>query len=93
MTMEITFVKMHGNGNDFILIDEYEKTVIPDEMKPQFAQLYCDRRFGIGADGVLYVSRSGSAETAARTARSTASSSVRPASMRRWPAAMGCPSA
>lgn len=60
--MEITFVKMHGNGNDFILIDEYEKTVIPDEMKPQFAQLYCDRRFGIGADGVLYLSRSCSAD-------------------------------
>ncbi|OPY37435.1 MAG: Diaminopimelate epimerase [Methanoregula sp. PtaU1.Bin051] len=57
--MEIPFTKLHGNGNDFILIDEYEKTVIPDEMKAQFATLYCDRRFGIGADGVLYLSKSG----------------------------------
>jgi len=55
--MEIPFTKMHGNGNDFILIDEYEKGVIPDEMKGQFAALYCDRRFGIGADGVLYLSK------------------------------------
>ena len=56
--MEILFTKMHGNGNDFIVIDEYEKHVIPDEMKAQFAALYCDRRFGIGADGILYLSRS-----------------------------------
>ncbi|MFZ1129056.1 diaminopimelate epimerase [Methanoregula sp.] len=56
--MEIPFTKLHGNGNDFVLIDEYEKTAIPDEMKAQFAALYCDRRFGIGADGVLYLSKS-----------------------------------
>lgn len=53
--MEIPFTKLHGNGNDFVLIDEYEKTVIPDDMKGQFAALYCDRRFGIGADGVLFL--------------------------------------
>ena len=53
--MEIPFTKLHGNGNDFVVIDEYEKTVIPDEMKAQFAALYCDRRFGIGADGVLFL--------------------------------------
>jgi diaminopimelate epimerase len=56
--MEIVFTKLHGNGNDFILIDEFEKVVIPDEMKGQFAALYCDRRFGIGADGVIYLSKS-----------------------------------
>jgi diaminopimelate epimerase len=55
--MEIVFTKMHGNGNDFILIDEFEKVVIPDGMKGQFAALYCDRRFGIGADGVIYLSK------------------------------------
>jgi diaminopimelate epimerase len=64
--MEINFEKMHGNGNDFILIDEFEKTVIPDEMKSRFALLYCDRRFGIGGDGVLYLSRSGSADLSMR---------------------------
>ncbi|MCX6682898.1 MAG: diaminopimelate epimerase [Methanoregula sp.] len=56
--MEIFFTKMHGNGNDFVLIDEFEKVVIPDEMKGQFAALYCDRRFGIGADGIMFLSKS-----------------------------------
>ena len=60
--LELEFWKLHGNGNDFILIDEYERQVIPDEMKAQFAGLYCDRRFGIGGDGVLYLSRSGQAD-------------------------------
>ena len=55
--MEIPFAKLHGNGNDFILIDEYSRVVIPDEMKGQFAAIYCDRRFGIGADGVIYLSK------------------------------------
>jgi len=60
--MEIQFSKLHGNGNDFILIDEYEKDVIPDEMKAEFAELYCDRKFGIGGDGVLFLSRSRQAD-------------------------------
>jgi diaminopimelate epimerase len=51
----ISFAKLHGNGNDFVLIDEYSCTLIPDGMKGQFAALYCDRRFGIGADGVLFL--------------------------------------
>jgi diaminopimelate epimerase len=56
--MEIYFTKLHGNGNDFILIDEVQGCVIPDDMKAAFARLYCDRRFGIGADGVLFLSGS-----------------------------------
>jgi len=60
--MELHFTKLQGNGNDFILIDEYEGVAIPDEMKAQFAALYCDRRFGIGADGVLYLSKSQKAD-------------------------------
>jgi diaminopimelate epimerase len=55
--MEIPFGKLQENGNDFVVIDEWEHEVIPDEMKGQFAALYCDRRFGIGADGVLFLSR------------------------------------
>jgi diaminopimelate epimerase len=56
--MEIPFAKLHGNGNDFIVIDEYHKTIIPDDMKGQFAASYCDRRFGVGADGIIYLSKS-----------------------------------
>ncbi len=60
--MDLEFMKLHGNGNDFILIDEYGCQCIPDDMKAQFAALYCDRRFGIGGDGVLYLQRSASAD-------------------------------
>lgn len=56
--MEIHFSKLQENGNDFIVIDEYETTIIPDEMKGQFAAIYCDRKFGIGADGVIYLMKS-----------------------------------
>ena len=60
--MEIDFTKLHGNGNDFILVDEYNRIVIPEDMKGQFASLYCDRRFGIGADGVIFLSKSEKSE-------------------------------
>jgi len=55
--VEIEFTKLHGNGNDFILIDEHERVIIPDPMKGEFAASFCDRHFGIGADGVLYLSK------------------------------------
>lgn len=54
--MEIPFEKLHGNGNDFVLIDEYARAVVPEAMKAEFARIYCDRRFGIGGDGVLFLS-------------------------------------
>jgi diaminopimelate epimerase len=56
--MEIHFTKLHESGNDFIVIDEWKHVVIPDDMKGQFAAIYCDRKFGIGADGVIYVLKS-----------------------------------
>jgi diaminopimelate epimerase len=58
----INFTKLHGNGNDFILIDEYNEKIIEDSKKAAFALKYCDRRFGIGADGVLYLGRSEKAD-------------------------------
>lgn len=54
---ELVFTKLQGNGNDFILIDEYERELLPEEMKPKFASLYSERKFGIGADGVLFLSK------------------------------------
>lgn len=54
--ISIPFYKLHGNGNDFLLIDELKGTQIPDGMKGEFAELYCDRRFGVGADGFLFLS-------------------------------------
>ncbi len=60
--MEIAFIKLQGNGNDFILIDEHDREAIPEEMKGSFAALYCDRRFGIGADGILFLQASSVAD-------------------------------
>jgi len=54
----IRITKMHGNGNDFVLVDEFNREIIPEKMKPDFVRAVCHRRFGIGADGVLFVQRS-----------------------------------
>jgi diaminopimelate epimerase len=48
----ISFVKYHGLGNDFILVDNRQQ---PEPMiPPEQAILWCDRHFGIGADGVIF---------------------------------------
>lgn len=49
--MNIHFYKYQGTGNDFILIDNYRGEA-PALSKEQIA-LLCDRRFGIGADGLM----------------------------------------
>ncbi len=52
--MNIHFTKMHGLGNDFILINCI-KQVCPSETHDleAFSKRLCDRRFGIGADQLL----------------------------------------
>jgi diaminopimelate epimerase len=62
----IPFAKLQGNGNDFILIDEYHNNVIPEERKADFAAKYCHRRFGVGADGVLFLSNTSQADVQMR---------------------------
>lgn len=62
----IRFTKLHGNGNDFILIDEYKNEIIPEYSKPAFARKYSNRRFGIGADGVLFLGNSDKADVSMR---------------------------
>ena len=56
--MKVRFTKMHGNGNDFILIDEFRETVIDEDQKPDFVRAVASRYFGVGADGVLFVQKS-----------------------------------
>lgn len=58
----VNFTKLHGNGNDFILIDEFNEKIIADNEKATFALKYCDRRFAIGGDGILYLGRSEKAD-------------------------------
>jgi len=49
--MSIPFLKMHGAGNDFVVID-HRRPFLPDPLEPLLIRL-CDRRRGVGADGVL----------------------------------------
>ncbi|MCU0527036.1 MAG: diaminopimelate epimerase [Elainella sp. Prado103] len=51
--MAITFVKYHGLGNDFILVDNRQSA--DPCLTPEQAIQWCDRHFGIGADGVIFV--------------------------------------
>lgn len=53
------FVKMHGVGNDFVIVDARHKT---DGAWPALAQAMCDRHFGIGSDGLILVLPSASAD-------------------------------
>ena len=49
--MEITFCKYQGTGNDFVLIDN-RSGVFPKDDTKLVARL-CNRRFGIGGDGLI----------------------------------------
>ena len=44
------FTKMHGVGNDFIILDPEE---VAGRDLPALARKACDRHFGVGADGIL----------------------------------------
>ncbi len=50
--MTIPFEKYQGAGNDFIMIDQRTHQHIKHNDQAQIA-LLCDRRFGIGADGLI----------------------------------------
>lgn len=50
---KIVFYKYHGLGNDFVLIDRRESGIPSDA--GGWAQVLCDRRFGVGADGTLFL--------------------------------------
>ncbi|MCC7598789.1 diaminopimelate epimerase [Janthinobacterium sp. FW305-129] len=52
--MKLQFTKMHGAGNDFIVIDAINQDV---DFTPAQWQRLADRRFGIGADQILVVEK------------------------------------
>lgn len=57
--MKISFTKMSGAGNDFVVVDN-RNGIITDPTK--FSIAVCNRRLGIGADGVLLLENSTKAD-------------------------------
>lgn len=53
--MNLRFTKMHGIGNDFVVIDAINQAVT---LTPQQIQYIADRHFGVGCDQLLMVERS-----------------------------------
>lgn len=51
--MRIPFFKYQGAGNDFILADNRDNSI--NHYDPAFIQALCHRRFGIGADGAMFL--------------------------------------
>ena len=52
--MKLKFTKMHGAGNDFVVIDAIHQQI---DFTPEQWRKLGDRRFGVGADQILLVER------------------------------------
>jgi diaminopimelate epimerase len=48
----LTFAKMNGLGNDFVFIEDLDEAL---DFSPEAVSWFCDRHFGIGADGLILV--------------------------------------
>jgi diaminopimelate epimerase len=55
MSTRIAFLKGHGTENDFVIVPDPENAV---DLPPTAVAALCDRRAGIGGDGLLHVVRS-----------------------------------
>jgi diaminopimelate epimerase len=62
----IRFSKMHGLGNSFVLVDDRRGEVSAGANLGSLAREACDPRFGIGADGLILVGASDTADLAMR---------------------------
>jgi diaminopimelate epimerase len=56
----IRFAKMHGQGNDFVVIDAVRQTV---SLTPETARRIADRHFGVGCDQILVVEKPRTSDT------------------------------
>jgi diaminopimelate epimerase len=53
--MKLKFTKMHGAGNDFVVLDGVRQQI---QLTPEQLRLLADRHFGIGCDQILLVEKS-----------------------------------
>lgn len=58
--MKITFYKYQGTGNDFVIIDNRNLFFPKNDTK--LINFLCDRRFGIGADGLMLLENDNSSD-------------------------------
>lgn len=63
--VNVSFWKMHGLGNDYILVDNRDGK-LKEETLGKIAQRLCRRRFSVGADGLLVLSNSSVADAKMR---------------------------
>ena len=59
--MDVVFKKYHALGNDFIVLDQRRQKISKGRL-PRLAREMCDRRTGVGADGILSLSASRKAD-------------------------------
>ncbi|MHB0924882.1 MAG: diaminopimelate epimerase [Gallionellaceae bacterium] len=57
--MLLKFTKMHGAGNDFVVLDGVRQKI---ELSPEQLRLLADRHFGVGCDQILLVEKAQRAE-------------------------------
>ena len=54
--MKLPFYKYQGTGNDFVIVNGIELNL--NSIEYSVVKYICDRRFGIGADGLMIISKS-----------------------------------
>ncbi len=57
--MKFSFTKMHGTGNDYVYVDLFRQKL---ENQAEVARVVSDRHFGIGADGLICIAPSETAD-------------------------------
>jgi len=53
--MSLPFWKLQATGNDFVFLFEQKKFLAESEKRNEFIEKACNRHFGVGADGVLFL--------------------------------------
>jgi len=59
--MVIAFTKYQGTGNDFIMVNNFDLDT-PIQLSQDQIEKLCDRRFGIGADGLIILAKDQAAD-------------------------------